>query len=89
MLTVQDLQFHPAIREERETARDFVRDGSLDQFSPETLAVLGEKYLAFASNQPGDVALLRAVQCLKAAAARGLESASQQLAWIEQALAAA
>jgi hypothetical protein len=89
MLTVQDLQFHPAWREERETARDFVRDGSLDQFSAETLAELGEKYLAFASDEPGDVALLRAIQCLKAAAARGLDSAQRQLAWIEQALAVA
>lgn len=89
MLTVQDLQFHPAWDEERESARDFVADGDLDTLSPEVLVELGEKYLCYASRQPGDVALMRAVQCLEAAAARGMDSARQQLAWIQQVVAVA
>lgn len=89
MLTVQDLQFHPAWEEERETARDFTCRGPLDDFSPDILAELGQRYLAFATDHPGDVALQRAMQCLRAAAARGVESAREQLVWLERALAAA
>ena len=89
MLTVQDLQVHPAVAETRETAKDFTRRGALAEMSPEILATLGEKYLSMASDHPGDIALMRAVQCLEAASARGVDKARQQLAWIEQSMAAA
>lgn len=86
MLTLQDLQFHPAWATNRKTARDFVLDGGLADLPGGILAALGEEYLAFASGRPGDMALYRAVQCLEAAAEKGVESAREQLRWLEDAL---
>lgn len=82
MLSLQDIQFHPAWHDDRATNWDLVREFGMMAFSPSQLAALGQAYLDFSSGSVDDWALWRGIECLEAAAERGSEVAQDLLDWI-------
>ncbi len=89
MLTLQDLQFHPAWNEKRKTSDDFVLESDLSEYSGSLLAALAHEYLLFSNGRTDDMAFFRAIQCLEAAAEKGVDHAREQLLGLQEALATA